>query len=86
MPMGLQALSVAVTSAGAAPGKALGFGVSELAAWVMRIRTGAPVRPAMTPMTIVFAVHASVSVGLGCGIYPVLRAARLSPIHAIRRE
>jgi putative ABC transport system permease protein len=78
--------SVAITSAGAALGTALGYGVSELAALVMRIQTGAPVHPAMTPMTILFAVIASVSVGIGFGIYPALRAARLSPIDAIRHE
>lgn len=78
--------SVAITSAGAALGTALGYGVSELAAWVMRIQTGAPVHPAMTPLTILFAVLASVSVGIGFGIYPALRAARLSPIDAIRHE
>jgi putative ABC transport system permease protein len=78
--------SVAITSAGAALGTALGYGISELAAWVMRIQTGAPVHPAMTPMTILFAVIASVSVGIGFGIYPALRAARLSPIDAIRHE
>ncbi len=78
--------SVAITSAGAALGTALGYGVSELAAWVMRIQTGAPVHPAMTPVTVLFAVLASVSVGIGFGIYPALRAARLSPIDAIRHE
>lgn len=78
--------SVAITSAGAALGTALGYGVSELAAWVMRVQTGAPVHPAMTPLTILFAVAASVSVGIGFGIYPALRAARLSPIDAIRHE
>jgi len=78
--------SVAITSAGAALGTALGYGVSELAAWVMRIQTGAPVHPAMTPLTVLFAVLASVSVGIGFGIYPALRAARLSPIDAIRHE
>jgi len=78
--------SVAITSAGAALGTALGYAVAELAAWVMRVQTKAPVHPAMTPLTILVAVTAGVSVGIGFGLYPALRAARLSPIDAIRHE
>jgi putative ABC transport system permease protein len=78
--------SVAITSAGAAVGTALGVLVATLVAYIMRARTGADVHAALTPSTIAVAVIASVSVGLGFGIYPALRAATLSPIDAIRHE
>lgn len=40
----------------------------------------------MARTTILLAVLASVSVGIGFGLYPALRAARMSPTDAIRHE
>jgi putative ABC transport system permease protein len=78
--------SVAITSAGAAVGVALGLAIAYGAAAVMRARTEAPVHAAVTLQTILFAAAASVTIGIAFGLYPALRAARLSPIDAIRHE
>ena len=78
--------SVAITGAGAALGVALGLGISFLTAAIMRAQTKAPVHAAVTPGTILFAAGLSILIGLAFGLYPALRAARLSPIDAIRHE
>jgi putative ABC transport system permease protein len=78
--------SVAITGAGAMLGVLVGLGIAFASAAVMRAQTEAPVYPAITASTILFAAGAAVIVGLVFGLYPALRASRLSPIDAIRHE
>lgn len=78
--------SVAITGAGAAIGVALGLGIAFATAALMRAQTKAPVEAAVTPSTIFVAAGLSILIGLVFGLYPALRAARLSPIDAIRHE
>lgn len=78
--------SVAITGVGAAVGVAFGLGIAFAAAAIMRSQTQAPVHAAITPGTIIFAAVASITIGVAFGLYPALRAARLSPIDAIRHE
>ncbi len=78
--------SVVITSVGAGVGAALGLGIAFLTAWIMRVQTDAPVHAAVTPTTILVAAGLSVFIGLAFGLYPALRASRLSPIDAIRHE
>jgi putative ABC transport system permease protein len=78
--------AVAITGAGAALGVLLGLGIAFLAAAIMRSQTQAPVHAAITASTVLVAAFASIFVGLTFGLYPALRASRLSPIDAIRHE
>lgn len=78
--------SVTITCAGAAIGVALGLAISFATAAVMRAQTNAPVHAAITPATIAVAAGLAIFIGLAFGLYPALRASRLSPIDAIRHE
>ena len=78
--------SLVVTGAGAALGVVIGllasFGLTALIRSVAEI----PVHAAFTMRTLAFAAGVSVAIGLIFGTYPARRAARLSPIEAIRHE
>ncbi len=78
--------SVAITGAGATLGVLLGLGIAFGAAAIMRAQTQAEVHAAVTPGTVIVAATASIVIGIAFGLYPALRAARLSPIDAIRHE
>lgn len=78
--------SVLITSLGSGIGLMLGFGGATGVTAIMRARTEAPVSAVFAWSTVLVAAVSAILVGLVFGIYPALRASRLSPIDAIRHE
>jgi putative ABC transport system permease protein len=72
--------AVLISFAGGLLGIVLGFGMSQLIAWLAGWST------VVTLPSILLAFLVSISVGLVFGIYPAMKAARLDPVEAIRYE
>jgi putative ABC transport system permease protein len=78
--------SVLISLAGASVGALLGVGGAMGATAVMRAQAGAPFYATLTWTTLAVGMSTAAAVGLIFGAYPALKAARLSPIDAMRYE
>lgn len=78
--------SVAISGSGSLLGLVLGLLAAAGVTALMRARLDADVHAAVSPSTLLAAAGSALIIGICFGVYPALRAARLSPIDAIRHE
>lgn len=78
--------SIAITGVGSLIGLLLGVTAAFTITAIMRRMANSPIQAWLSASTVLVAIGASVVVGVVFGLYPALRAARLSPIDAIHHE
>jgi putative ABC transport system permease protein len=78
--------SVVITGVGSMIGLLLGVTAAFSITAIMRKLANAPIQAWLSVSTVLVAIGASVVVGLAFGLYPAMRAAKLSPIDAIHHE
>lgn len=78
--------SVAITGSGSLVGLLLGLAAAFAITALMRAQVEAPVHAGLSLSTLAVAALSALVIGITFGTYPALRAARLSPIDAIRHE
>ena len=78
--------SLAIAGAGGLVGVPLGLGVAFGVTAALRASLGQALYAGASPGSLLFAAAAAGLVALGFGLYPARRAARISPIDAIRHE
>jgi putative ABC transport system permease protein len=78
--------SVVICALGSLIGIAIGVGGAFAVTGIMRHYTAAQIYAGFSASTFFVGVTAAVAVGVIFGLYPATRAARLSPIDAIRHE
>jgi len=78
--------SVTISSTGALVGALIGVAGAFGSTAIMRARTEAIVYASLSLSTIAVVATAALGIGLVFGMYPAVRASRLSPIDAIRQE
>jgi len=78
--------SVSIALAGSLTGLLLGIGAAFASTAVMRAKTQALIYAALSWETVVVSLVAAIVTGLVFGVYPAIRAARLSPVDAMRYE
>lgn len=78
--------SVAITAVGSVIGIIIGLAVAFGATGIMRNQTRAEVYAGLTWQTLLVATLVCVITGIAFGMYPALRASRLSPVEAMRHE
>ena len=67
-----------------ATGGVIGIGVGQLLAMVISMAAGWPI--AWSPSAIILALVVCMTIGIGFGLYPAKKAARLDPIVALQRD